>query len=139
MDQVQSVKETLEQTLNPSVLSTDSLHGLLIIVVISLLVWYGIKHTTRSIVSILSFILLIEIGHVVAYSTSVGESAPILKEIFKYDVFTALAQLCVGTKVASVLLYMQAWLNTVMQTVVDYVEKGLVYAGQFFKNMNAAS
>lgn len=139
MEQVTTVKETLQETLNPTVLSTDSLHGLLIIGVIAFLVYWGIKHATRSIGSILAFVLLIEIGHVVAFNTTVGELAPITKTIFKYDVFTALAQLFVGTKIADVLLYIQAWLNSVMQAVVNGVEQGLVYVGNFFKNTNPSN
>ena len=65
--------------------------------------------------------MLIEIGHIAAFYSSVGIWAPVLKEIFKYDVFTALAQLCVGTPLADALLYTQAWLIAVMDRVVSFI------------------
>lgn len=131
---VESVKQALEGTLNSSVLSTDSLYGILIIIVVAYLVIRGIRKVT-SIGSVIGFILFLEIAHILAFNTSLGEVAPVAKEIFKYDVFTALAQLFVGTPIADALLYTQAWLNTVMMTVVAWVMKFLSawsgYAGQF--------
>lgn len=118
---VESVKQMLESTLNSSAFSTDSLYGLLIILVVAYLVVRGIRKVTSSIGSILGFILFLEIAHILAFNSSLGQWAPITQEIFKYDVFTALAQLCVGTPIADALLYLQAWLNTVMATVVDWV------------------
>lgn len=132
---VESVKQALEGTLNSSVLSTDSLYGILIIIVVAYLVIRGIRKVTSSIGSVIGFILFLEIAHILAFNTSLGEVAPVAKEIFKYDVFTALAQLFVGTPIADALLYTQAWLNTVMMTVVAWVMKFLSawsgYARQF--------
>lgn len=120
---VESVKQALEGTLNSSILSTDSLYGILIIIVVAYLVVRGIRKVTSSIGSVIGFILFLEIAHILAFNTSLGDIVPIAKEIFKYDVFTALAQLFVGTPVADALLYIQAWLNTVMMTVVAWVMK----------------
>lgn len=120
---VESVKQALEGTLNSSILSTDSLYGILIIIVVAYLVVRGIRKVTSSIGSVIGFILFLEIAHILAFNTSLGDMVPIAKEIFKYDVFTALAQLFVGTPVADALLYIQAWLNTVMMTVVAWVMK----------------
>ena len=46
---VESVKQALEGTLNSSVLSTDSLYGILIIIVVAYLVIRGIRKVTSSI------------------------------------------------------------------------------------------
>lgn len=130
MEVVSELKDALEATLNSEILSPDSIYGLVIIAVIAFLVVRGIKKVTNSIGSIIGFVLLLEIGHVCAFNTTLGAQAPILQTIFKYDVFTALAQLCVGTPVASFLLYIQAWLNAVMQRVVESVAA----VGQFIMN-----
>ena len=118
---VEGVKGVLEGTLNESVLTPNSIYGIVIIVVIAYLIIHGIRKVTSSIGSIIGFILLIEIGHIAAFYSSVGIWAPVLKEIFKYDVFTALAQLCVGTPIADALLYTQAWLIAVMDRVVSFI------------------
>lgn len=124
---IQSAKQALESTLNSTAFSTDSLYGILIIVVIAYLIIGGIRRVTNSIGSVIGFMLFLEIAHVCAFSTSLGTMFPSLQELFKYDVFTALAQLCVGTPIADFLLYLGAFLNEVMQTVVDKV--------LFFMNM----
>lgn len=118
---VEGIKGVLENTLSDSVLTPNSIYGIVIIVVIAYLIIHGIRKVTSSIGSIIGFILLIEIGHIAAFYSSVGVWAPVLKEIFKYDVFTALAQLCVGTPIADALLYTQAWLIAVMERVVTFV------------------
>lgn len=118
---VESVKQMLEGTLNASAVSPDSLYGLLIVIVVAYLVVRGIRKVTSSVGSVIGFILFLEVAHILAFNTVVGQWAPIAQEIFKYDVFTAIAQLFVGTPVADFLLYTQAWLNTVMLTVVDRV------------------
>ena len=58
-----------------------------------------------------------------AYNTGLGNEFPFLKTVFKYDVFTAVAQLFVGTKIADVLLWLQAVINTLairVWSVVSY-------------------
>ena len=121
MTDVDAIKNALENTLNGTVLSLDSIYGIIIVVAIAFLVYKAIKKATSSVMSIIGFILLLEIGHICAFNTSLGVSFPTLQTIFKYDVLTALAQLCVGTKVADVLLYIQAYLNGTMALVVEKV------------------
>lgn len=121
MDMVNEAKQALEATLNSEVWTPDAIYGIIIILVIGWLVVRGIKNVTNSLGSIIGFILFLEVGHVCAFSTTLGAQAPILQTIFKYDVLTALAQLCVGTPVSQFLLYVQAWMNGVMQQVVDTV------------------
>lgn len=121
MDLVGDMKTALEATLSSDVMTPDSIYGLIIVAVIAWLVVRGVKHVTNSIGSIVGFILFLEIGHVCAFNTTLGAQAPVLQTIFKYDVLTALAQLCVGTPVSQFLLYVQAWMNSVMQRVVETV------------------
>ena len=118
---VENLKGVLEGTLNDSVLTPNSIYGIVILVVIVYLIIHGIRKVTSSIGSIISFILLIEIGHICAFYSSLGVWVPVLRDIFKYDVFTALAQLCIGTPIADALLYTQAWLIAVMDKVVTFI------------------
>lgn len=139
MDMVGEMKTALEATLNSEIMSPDSLYGIIIVLIIGWLVVRGIKNVTNSIGSILAFILFLEIGHVCAFSTTLGTQAPILQTIFKYDVLTALAQLCVGTKISEFLIYIQAWMNAVMQRVVDTVGEVAKLVMQYIESSGVLS
>lgn len=118
---VESVKQGLEQTLNQSVFSGDSVYGILIVILIVFLLIRSIHKMTNFVLSLCGFLLLLQVMHWVSMNTSVGTWAPVLQSVFKYDVFTALAQLFVGTPVADGLLWLQAWLNTVLAAVAGWV------------------
>lgn len=118
---VESVKQGLEQTLNQSVFSGDSVYGILIVILIVFLLIRSIHKMTNFVLSLCGFLLLLQVMHWVSMNTLVGTWVPVLQSVFKYDVFTALAQLFVGTPVADGLLWLQAWLNTVLAAVASWV------------------
>lgn len=118
---VESVKQGLEQTLNQSVFSGDSVYGILIVILIVFLLIRSIHKMTNFVLSLCGFLLLLQVMHWVSMNTLVGTWAPVLQSVFKYDVFTALAQLFVGTPMADGLLWLQAWLNTVLAAVAGWV------------------
>ena len=121
MPDVGEVKQGLESTLNDTIFSIDSIYGIVIILFIVWCVWRMLRHAAGSPFRIIGFLLLLQIGHVVAFNVNVGNATHVLQTIFKYDVLTALAQLCVGTRVADVLLYVQAWLNAVVGGAISIV------------------
>lgn len=136
MNEIEALKDSLKTTLNPSAWTTDSLYGILIIVLIAWIIIKFAKSVTKSIGSILCLILFLEIGHLLAFNSSLGSEYPILKEIFKYDVFTALAQLCVGTKLSDFLLSAQAWLIKVIDKVAGFVVQLVGMGTNFFKGVS---
>lgn len=101
----------LENELNPSVFTWDSLRG---VIVLLLIIGLGVcvaKRLTRFVWYGIVLMILIQICHIFAMS-SLGSHVPIMQSIFKYDVLQSLAQMCVGTPVATVLLYIQAFINS---------------------------
>lgn len=129
---VSDVKNSIESSLNQSPFTPDSIYGIVILIILGIAIYRGVKKTLSSPIRVIGLIFLLEIGHILAFSTSLGTSWPFMKVIFKYDVLTAVAQLFVGTKVADGLLWVQAWLNAVTLrawSVLSY------YAGIIFKNM----
>lgn len=130
---VDKVKESLEATLNSNVISTDSLYGIIILLVVIYIIVRLIRKTLSSPGWLIGFIFLVEIGHILAYSTDLGTWIPVLQSIFKYDVLTALAQLCVGTKVSDVLLSIQAWLTAV---IGGSFRMAFAYIKDFFDFLN---
>jgi hypothetical protein len=133
MSEVGNLANTLKETLNSSALTTDSLYGIIILVLIAWIIIKFAKNVTRSIGSIIGLILVLEIGHILAFQSTVGTEYPILKEIFKYDVLTAIAQLFVGTKFGDFLLSAQAWLIQVIDKVAAFVNDLLLHGTSFFK------
>lgn len=121
MGSVSDVFMELKDGLEPTVLSWKSVYG----IVVLLLFVIGVALCFRS-VGYAAFLLgtfaFLQIGHVVACSTQVGADLPFLQALFRYDVFAALAQLCVGTGLSDALLWLQAYLNFAVGTAV-----GLVY------------
>lgn len=136
MNEVEKLKETLQNTLNSSAWSSDSLYGIIILVLIGWLVIKFARNVTRSIGSIIGLIIFLEVGHMLAFNSSIGTDYPILKEIFKYDVLTAIAQLFVGTKVGDFLLSAQAWLAQVVDRVAGFIGNALNWGTDFFKGVH---
>lgn len=101
----------LQEELNPSIFSLDSLRGLLLLLLIIGLVICVVRKMTQFVGLGLVLLVLIQIMHVFAHST-LGANFPVLADIFKYDVFQSLAQLFVGTPIATGLLHVQQFLNS---------------------------
>ena len=135
MAEVENLANTLKSTLNPSAWTTDSLYGIIILVLIVWFVIRLIRGVTRSIGSILGLIFILEVGHILAFNSTVGMEYPVLKEIFKYDVLTAIAQLFVGTKVCDFLLSAQAWLIQVVDKVAWFINGILTQGINLFKGV----
>lgn len=114
---VADVKDKIESTLNSSALSWDSVYGIIIILILGIAIYRGVRRTLSSPIRVLGLIFLLEVGHILAFSTSLGTDVPVLRVIFKYDVLTAIAQLFVGTKIGDGLLWVQAWINAVVMRV----------------------
>ena len=138
MTEVENLANTLKSTLNPSAWTTDSLYGIIILV---LIVWFvirlirGVTRSIGSILSILGLIFILEVGHILAFNSTVGMEYPVLKDIFKYDVLTAIAQLFVGTKVCDFLLSAQAWLIQVVDKVAWFINGILTQGINLFKGV----
>lgn len=100
----------LQEELNPSVFSLDSLRGLLLLLLIIGIVVCLVRRMTRLVGLGIVVLILIQILHVFSTST-IGSNIPVLADIFKYDVFQSLAQLFVGTPVCTGFLYVQQFFN----------------------------
>ena len=84
--------------LNPSVLSSDSFRAMIYLLFgIGISVFFIKK--LRGIVSWwIGLTLFVEIMHFITYQTPLGTMFPICQTLFKYDVFSMFAQLCVGAR-----------------------------------------
>ena len=98
--------------LNPSALSFDSLEGVIIIVAIAFIVWCIARKFIKFVWWSIGLIFFIQIMYVIGKSP-VNDIIPI-GSVFKYDIFTAIAQLFVGTKFSDGLLWFGNWLSNLM-------------------------
>lgn len=122
---IADVQAALAGSLENTPLTSNSWYGIGCAVVILFFLFRMFKHTTSSVAGLISFIFLAEVGHIVAFQSDLGIQYPVLQQIFKYDILTALAQLCVGTKAADVLLWIQAYITSLVDVVISTV-KGLL-------------
>jgi hypothetical protein len=136
VSEVERLKDTLQSTVNSSAWSSDSLYGVIILLLIGWILIKFAKNVTRSIGSIIGLIILLEVGHMLAFNSSVGTDYPILQEIFKYDVLTALAKLCEGTKISEFLLSARVWLSQVIDKVAGYLSTAVNMGIDFFKGVH---
>ena len=98
--------------LNPNVFSFDSLEGIIVVVALAFLVWCIARKFIKFVWWSIGLIFFIQIMYVLGKSP-VNDIIPI-GNIFKYDVFSAIAQLCVGTKFSEGLLAFGNWLSNLM-------------------------
>lgn len=110
----------LQDDLNPSIFTWNSIEGLLVILFIVGLVLYFGKKVKNIIVSGFMFMVFLEMMHILAMS-SVGDRFTILQTLFAYDTIQSLAQLCVGTPICRLLLYLQAFLNNTFGQAIEFM------------------
>ena len=107
-----SIPSDLQNVLNPSILTPDSLQGVFVLLALAFIVWCLFKKTIRFIKFSVIFLCIMQLGFVLG-QTALNDIVP-LSDWFKYDVFAALAQLCVGTPVASFFLWLSRWISGAM-------------------------
>lgn len=124
-DLIKDVSGQLENTLNQSPFSVNSIEGVLVLLLIAFMIYNIINKSFKFVKFSVGLLLIIEIGYCLSL-TGFNNIIP-LNEIFKYDVLTSLAQLCVGTKLSDILLkidasfivfFQQLW-NLIVQTRND--------------------
>lgn len=126
----QNLHDTFLQELNPEIFSTDSFRSLAFLILGFGVMFFCMRTFKRAIQWWIGLILFVEMMYFIAFGTQVGVNFPFLQNIFKYDVFQMMAQLCVGTKVCDVILYIRAFLQgtiTVCVTVIWNFVKWLWY------------
>lgn len=123
----------LQGELNPEIFTWDSIQG---VVVLLVLIGIGVcfaKKITRFFFYGFMYVIFMEIMHVFALS-EIGSQFPVLQTIFRYNVLQSLAQLCVGTPVSDILLYIQVFINntfgmafTMVFEIWKLIQPGLKY------------
>lgn len=109
-----SVKSGLEELLLPDLFTPNSLYGVLILAVVVFLLFRFLHSIRKCISFIVRFLLFWTLMHILAFETGIGDTFPVLQTVFKLDVLTAIAQLFVNTPVADFLLWVQAYLVSVI-------------------------
>lgn len=123
----------LQGELNPDIFTWNSMQGVLVLLV---LIGIGVcfaKKITRFFFYGFMYVIFMEIMHVFALS-EIGSQFPVLQTIFRYNVLQSLAQLCVGTPVSDILLYIQVFINntfgmafTMVFEIWKLIQPGLKY------------
>lgn len=121
MDALQSLHDALLSELNPEIWSTDTAKSILFLIFGFGMTVFVFKTLKKAICWWIGLIFFMEIMHFVAFQTVFGMQFPLLQEVFKYDVLSMLAQVCVGTKLCSILLYARAFLEATIGAAVTAI------------------
>lgn len=108
-----------QEIMNPTVWSTASIEGIVILVLIVFAIYKLFHKAYRFAWWCIGAIFMIQILYLLGLS-DVNDVIP-LHNIFKYDIGTSIAQLFVGTKIAPWILY-----------VNEIIKYGIISAGNFF-------
>lgn len=121
MEILKDIHDSLLGDLNPNILSSDSARSLLFLIFGFGVAVFLMRTLKRAVCWWIGLILFMEIMHFAALQTVLGVKFPILVSIFRYDVLSMLAQLCVGTKLCDILLYIRAFLEATIGTAIMYI------------------
>lgn len=120
MEMLTTAVSELEKELNPDWWSWDVFRGIFMFLLCLGLGFCIVKKLTKFVWCGLMLILLVQICHVFAMS-DLGANFSWLQTMFKYDVLQSIAQLFVGTPIATGILYIQAFLNQTFSMVFDAI------------------
>jgi hypothetical protein len=126
-----------EPILNSNIFSFDSTEGIVIIVLLAFAVWCFAKKFLSFAWWCLGLILFFQVMYVIG-KTPINDVLPVAN-IFKYDVFSAIGQLCPNTKLASALTWLGTAMSNIFLHVSGYVVGGLKvvfgFAEKFFESI----
>lgn len=105
--------------LNPSVLGLDSFEGVVVLLLIGLCIWFLFRRTFRRIRIVLIILFAVEILYILGQS-SFNNIVP-LRNVFKYDIFSAIGQLFVGTKLGEWLTTFGTWFCNILLVPVNFL------------------
>ena len=108
VETVRKFKENAESIINSDAISTDSVEGWIIIIIGLCLAHFIWKKASKAAVWCMCGILAFQVLYILSL-TGFNEIIP-LNRVFKYDVLTAIAQCFAGTKICSVLLWLDSFL-----------------------------
>lgn len=98
----ENIKIPTSDMLNPSILSFDSVQGVLVAIILFVIILSCIKKVGKLTMQCTGALIIIQICYILG-TTSLNAYIP-FSSIFKYDLLTSLAQLCVGTKLSDIIL-----------------------------------
>jgi hypothetical protein len=124
LDMMMEIKNDLMGLLNTSAFTSDSIEGVVVLLLSLLLVYSLIIKVGPFTDWLIGFIFMIQIGYWLSF-TGLNRMIP-LNMIFKYDVLTAVAQCFVGTGFCDMLLYINAFIRMICRGLWDAI-KGLPY------------
>lgn len=113
--------EQLAEELNPHWFSSETIQGLFVLLLVIGLCVCIFRKLTKLVFLGFAFLVFCQIMHIFGGSDLGMQVAPWASSVFKYDVLQSLAQVFVGTPVATGILYVQAFLNETFGLAFDAV------------------
>lgn len=134
---IRQIKDGLAAMLNPSIFSWDSAEGVIVTVIAIVIIYKITKNMADFVGWLIGALFLIQLCHVLGF-TVLNDYFP-FRDLFRYDVLTAIAQLFVGTPIADGILWVSGFVNYIAKVVTDAFVQVAPGAGRvldaFFRNM----
>lgn len=116
------LKDELLALLNPNAISTDSIEGWIIMLLIGFVIWNIYRKALKFVGWSISVIFLFQVCYYLG-QTSFNNIIP-LATFFKYDVMTSLAQCFAGSAVCDIILWANAAIRTISMNAWTFVCDG---------------
>ena len=108
LNDIQNIAGELANNINPSAFTTDSIQGWITIALIIILIYEASTRAMKIVGFIASVMILFQVGFWLS-ATGMNYFIP-LSDIFKYDIFTSIAQCFAGTRICDALLWADAFM-----------------------------
>jgi len=128
---ITEIKDKLDSTLNAHSISPDSIEGIVIMFAIGFIIWGIYRRALKFVKWSLSVILICEIMYWLG-RTSFNDIVPVAN-VFKHDILTSIAQCFVGTKVCDGILWVDAFIRSVIISLWNVIAPHSQSIVDFFK------
>lgn len=114
---ITEIQEILKSWLNPSIFTLDSAEGVIVIGLCVIIVYRITKNLKDFVGWCIGLLFIIQLGHVLGF-TVLNNYFP-FRDIFKFDVLAAPAQLFAGTRFADWILYIDAFMQYIAKVLTE--------------------
>ena len=111
------IHEMLKSWLNPSIFTLDSAEGVIVVGLCIIIVYRVTRNLGDFIGWCIGLLFVIQLGHVLGF-TVLNNYFP-FRDIFKFDVLAAPAQLFAGTRIADGILYVDAFMQYIAKVLTE--------------------
>lgn len=125
------IREQVLNRLSSTPFSWNSVPGLLLILFLLGICVFLARKAVRAVLTGVGLVVFLQVMHIIAYSTPIGDAWPFIKSLFGFAPLLSLAQLVVGTPVGNALVSAEVFLEYVIGNAFSAFYYFIVVVGAF--------